>query len=217
MELLERSGVPEMLESWMPRTGRPRELSPREILFGMLVAIDEDRVAHLSAGLEALLDSEPGRYKSVTYRQFTNTHQVMIRAIDPSPCPSYKGVPEDHRLSHLERQRSGVDQVLAVQRLETVTDALIDASVPEVYKNAVIVSGGRLDRPRDLEPASAQRRPAACERSRRELGTRKKKRSGRSRPSLLRLLRPGRDHGERRPRQRRARARAWCGVLGSPP
>ena len=45
MELLERSGVPEMLESWMPRTGRPRELSPREILFGMLVAIDEDRVA----------------------------------------------------------------------------------------------------------------------------------------------------------------------------
>ena len=60
----------------------------------------------------------------------------MIRAIDPSPCPSYKGVPEDHRLSHLERQRSGVDQVLAVKRLETVTDALIDASVPEVYKNA---------------------------------------------------------------------------------
>src|ERR1700683_2231943 len=128
-ELLWRSGVPEMLEAWMPNTGRPRELSPREILFGMLVAIDEDRVAHLTAGHEALFDSEPGRYKSVTYRQFTNTHQVMIRAIDPSPCPSYKGVPEDHRLAHLLSHRSEVDQVLAVLRFEIVTDALLDASV----------------------------------------------------------------------------------------
>ena len=134
MELLERSGVPELLESWMPRTGRPRELSPREILFGMLVAIDEGRVAHLAAGHEALLDSET--QKSATYRQFTNTHQMMIRAIDPSPCPSFKGVAENHRLAHLQSHRSGVDQVLAVLRLETVTDALIDASVPEVYKDA---------------------------------------------------------------------------------
>jgi len=136
MELLERSGVPEMLESWMPRTGRPRELCPKDILFGMLVAIDEDRVAHLTAGHEALLDSEPSRYESVTYRQFTNAHQVMIRAIDPSPCPSFKGVPEGNRLPHLQSHRSQVDQVLAVLRLEMVTDALIDASVPEVYKFA---------------------------------------------------------------------------------
>jgi len=136
MELLERSGVPEMLESWMPKTGRPRELCPKDILFAMLVAIDEDRVAHLSAGHEALCDSESGRYKSVTYRQFTNTHQVMIRAIDPSPCPSFKGVAENHRRDHLESHRCDIDPLQAVLRLETVTDALIDASVPEEYKYA---------------------------------------------------------------------------------
>jgi hypothetical protein len=136
MELLSRSGVPEMLESWMPRSGRPRELSPREILFAMLVAIDEDRVAHLAAGHEALFDSDPSRYKSVTYRQFTNTHQVMIRAIDPSPCPSFKGVADDNRRAHLQSHRLKVDQLQAALRLETVTDALIDASVPAEYKYA---------------------------------------------------------------------------------
>ena len=127
-----------MLEAWMPRTGRPRELSPRDILFGMLVAIDEDRVAHLAAGHEALYDSQTQVRSgvTVTYRQFTNTHQVMIRAIDPSPCPSFKGVADDDRLAHLQRQRSEVDQVLAALRLETITDALLDASVPEVYKEA---------------------------------------------------------------------------------
>jgi hypothetical protein len=136
MELLERSGVPEMLESWMPTTGRPRVLSPKEILFGMLVAIDEDHVAHLTAGHEALSDSDPGEKRSATYRQFTNTHQVMIRAIDPSPCPSYKGVADNERQVHLLDHRLGVDPLQAVLRLETVMDALIDASVPEVYKDA---------------------------------------------------------------------------------
>ncbi|MFZ0668446.1 MAG: hypothetical protein WAM97_22035 [Acidimicrobiales bacterium] len=124
MELLERSGVPEMLESWMPKIGRPRELCPKDILFGMLVAIDEDRVAHLSAGHEALCDSETHKRFGVTatYRQFTNTHQVMIRAIDPSPCPPFKGVGENHRLDHLESHRSDVDQLQAVLRLETAME-----------------------------------------------------------------------------------------------
>ena len=122
-----------MLESWMPKTGRPRELSPKDVLFGMLIAIDEDRVAHLTAGHEALFDAEPGGAKrSATYRQFTNTH----RAIDPSPCPSFKGVAENDRHAHLVDHRLGVDPLQAVLRLETVMDALIDASVPEVYKNA---------------------------------------------------------------------------------
>jgi hypothetical protein len=122
-----------MLESWMPKTGRPRELSPKDVLFGMLIAIDEDRVAHLTAGHEALFDAEPGGAKrSATYRQFTNTH----RAIDPSPCPSFKGVAENDRHAHLVDHRLGVDPLQAVLRLETVMDALIDASVPEAYKNA---------------------------------------------------------------------------------
>ena len=130
----------------MPKAGRHRELSPKAVLMGMLTAIDEDRVAHLSAGHEALCDLEMSSQlrmgvtnaggRSATYRQFTNTHQVMIRAIDPSPCPSFKGVEEKDRLSHLESRRTDVDQVATVLRLETVIDALIDASVPEMYRNA---------------------------------------------------------------------------------
>jgi hypothetical protein len=144
---LERSGVAEILESWMPQVGRPREVSAKAVLLGMLVAIDEGRVAHLVAGHDALGELEsPIRkrlratrvgasdLRGVTYRQFTNTHKVMIDTIDPSPCPSFKGVAQEDRLAHLEGRRSNVDQSVATLRLEMVTDALIDASVPDNYK-----------------------------------------------------------------------------------
>lgn len=48
--VLERSGAAELLGAEMPTGGRPRQLSAKTVLLGMLFAIDGGRPAHLSAG-----------------------------------------------------------------------------------------------------------------------------------------------------------------------
>ena len=60
----------------------------------------------------------------------------MIRAIDPSPCPSYRGVADEDRAHHLAQARSGVDVTAATERLCSVMDALVEASVPGAYEGA---------------------------------------------------------------------------------
>lgn len=147
--MLDRSGVAEMLSGWMPQGGRPRQLDAKGVLLGMLLALDRGRPAHLSAGHEALLDLEvadqvrlgaqaddDGALHPATYRQFSHAHQVMVQTFDPSPVPSFKGVFEEDRAQHLAEVRAGVDVDAMTERLHLVTDALVEASVPEEYKTA---------------------------------------------------------------------------------
>lgn len=63
-------------------------------------------------------------------------YQVMTRAIDPTPVPSFRGVGEDDRAAHLEKARSEVDALACSARLQRVIDALLEASVPPAYKAA---------------------------------------------------------------------------------
>lgn len=130
----------------MPTGGRRRQLSAKAVLLALLLAIDSQRRAHLVAGWEALCDlaiadqlrlgvhHHDDVLLAPSYRQFAHTHQVMTRAIDPQPVPSFRGVAEDDRAAHLAAVRSGFDAEAAGARLAAVLDALVEASVPEHYK-----------------------------------------------------------------------------------
>lgn len=147
--MLDRSGVAELLDGWMPKGGRHGQLGAKSVLVGMLMALVQGRPAHLSAGHEALfaldvadqvrlgaLGTADGALHPATYRQFSHTHQVMVAGIDPTPVPSFKGVFEEDRAAHLAAAREGIDVDAMAERLALVLDTLVEASVPEAYKNA---------------------------------------------------------------------------------
>lgn len=145
--ILDASGVPATLAEQMPSGGRPRQLSPRTVLLGVALALSDGRPAQLTQAHKALISLRvadqlrlgiaccgPRGLHVATYRQFEDAHEVMMRAIDPSPVPSFKGVEEGSRGEHLEVTRRGIDQHVARMLLDEVVDALVEASVPDEYK-----------------------------------------------------------------------------------
>ncbi len=136
-----------MLDSLLPSGGRPRELSSRPVLLGLMIAMSTGRPAHLAAGHRALsglpagtkLRLKAARFtreglRTVSYRQFEDTFSVLVSVLDPSPVPSFRGVGEDDRAAHLDTARAGVDTVSRRALLDAVTDALLEASIPEAYR-----------------------------------------------------------------------------------
>jgi hypothetical protein len=147
--VLDASGVCELLEDTMPTGGRRRQLSVKSVLAGVLYAIDAGRPAQLEAVWRTLcslpfdeqLDlgvvvAEDGVCHQASYRQIEHTFSVLCRALDPSPVPSFKGVDEDDRATHLEKARVGIDKDFAQATLTGVVDAICEASIPEAYKHA---------------------------------------------------------------------------------
>jgi len=147
--ILERSEVPALLDSFRPSGGRPRQLSSAGVLLGVLAALDSGRPAHLRAAWQALGTLEPAQrlrlgaacttddgLVEVTYRQFSDAFAILMAPIDPSPVPSFRGVAEDERGTHLASVRDGVDEEVCAARLAQVADALLEASVPEPHKTA---------------------------------------------------------------------------------
>lgn len=131
----------------MPTGGRPRQLPAITVLCAMAFAVDEGRPAHLSAGFRALEElpgatrlrlgavvTRTGVLHEATYRQFSHTHRTMVKAIDPSPVPSFRGVGEDDRAAHLKAARHGVDAEMKEARLDQILDRLLEASIPVRYK-----------------------------------------------------------------------------------
>jgi len=119
--VVDSSGVAPLIEAAMPSGGRPRQLPVRTVLVGLLLALCDERPAHLTrahGALVALSSSEGlrlsvitvrrGRRHWATYRQMERTFSVMMRAIgDKWP-----------------------------EMIDRVTDALLEASIPERYKLA---------------------------------------------------------------------------------
>lgn len=147
--VLDASGAPGMLEASMPQGGRHRQLSPRTVLLGLMVAIDSGHPAQLEQGHRALCELELRDQIALgfavvegddvclaTYRQFEDTFTVMVRQIDSSPVPSFKGVADDDRAAHLHGFRAGIDATARKDDLSAVADALVEASVPARYKAA---------------------------------------------------------------------------------
>jgi hypothetical protein len=134
----------------MPKGGRPRRLSSRTVLLGVMIALDSGRPAHLAAAWRALSLLEvsdqlalgaaavtgDGELEQATYRQIEDTFKVMCASIDPSPVPSFKGLPATARTDHLREARAGIEFDSKKAALRAVSDALVEASVPDAYKSA---------------------------------------------------------------------------------
>jgi hypothetical protein len=138
-----------MLDDLMPKGGRPRQLGTRAVLLGVMLALDAGRPAHLEAAWRAMsaLDvaeqlsvgfaiSKDGECHRATYRQMSDTFSVLCNSIDPSPVPSFRSVPDEQRSLHLATTRTGIDVEAKAARLDRVSDALVEASVPVAYKGA---------------------------------------------------------------------------------
>ncbi len=119
LQIIDASGVPERIEMLLPVGVRPRQLSVRSLLLGILLALADERPAHLRRIHEALIGL-PERDKwrlgvicswkngphELTYRQTERTFGLIVAALckeKPDGKPS--------------------------QALSEITDALIEASV----------------------------------------------------------------------------------------
>jgi hypothetical protein len=122
--ILDRSGVPERLEALLPNGVRPRQLTVRTLLVGILLALADGRAAHLTRVHQALVglsDTERRRlgvsveWKNgphlLSYRQVERTVSLVVGAMA-------KEVPDGEPTS--------------VLRL--VTDALVEASIPTEHQ-----------------------------------------------------------------------------------
>jgi len=87
-------------------------------------------------GVGAAVVTSDGEWQQATYRQIEDTFKVMCASIDPSPVPSFKGLPAPGRADHLRAVRAGVEADSKKAALSRVTDALVEASVPDDYKSA---------------------------------------------------------------------------------
>jgi hypothetical protein len=141
--------VPTLLDDLLPHGGRPRQLGARAVLLGVMLALDAGRPAQLEAAWRALsslevadqrslgfAQSKDGECQRATYRQVSDTFSVLCRAIDPSPVPSFRSVANEERALHLAAVRTGVDAEAKGALLDSVSDALVEASVPAAYKGA---------------------------------------------------------------------------------
>lgn len=145
--VVDASGVAAAIEAAMPTGGRPRQLPVRSLLVGVLLALDDDRPAHFTRVHRALVGlPEPDQARlgvvvttrrgphRLTYRQAERTFNTMIATMDPTPVPSFAGVEQAQRQSHLEARRAGVDAPSAEARLVAFCDSLVEASVGEAHK-----------------------------------------------------------------------------------
>lgn len=124
--VLDAAGIAPGVEAALPVGGRPRQLRVRTLLLGMLLAAADGRPAHLVRVHQALvgLDAADRRRLGVvvewrtgphtlTYRQVERTFSLVARAL---AAAGGDGVPSEG--------------------LGGVVDALMEASVPDRYKDA---------------------------------------------------------------------------------
>jgi hypothetical protein len=147
--VVDRAGIVADLEAGMPTGGRPRQLPVRTLLIGVLAALADDRPAHLTRVHQALLglpDADQRRLRviqptatgehTLTYRQVERTFGSLMRQLDATPVPSFRSLADDQRSSRLETVRTGIDPSERNARLAAFTDGLVEASVPDRYKQA---------------------------------------------------------------------------------
>jgi len=145
--VVEASGVATLLDDRRPQGGRVAQLSAKAVLVALMLGIDRHKSGHLSGAHEALADLSVaeririGAHRSTrdvlhdpTYRQLSSTHDVVVKAFDPTPVPSFRGVAQEDRRAHLGAHRAGVDVVAASSTRDEVVDRLVEASVFDPYK-----------------------------------------------------------------------------------
>ena len=137
----------EVLEEAVSSSGPARQLTFRTVLLGILLSISNSKVAHLSAAYRCLCDlsvidqvrlgvARPGHdgLKTASYRMFEHSFNAMMKPIDPSPVPSFRGVAPLKRPGHLARRRAGIEAPAKETMLVGLIDALLEASVPKAKR-----------------------------------------------------------------------------------
>jgi hypothetical protein len=125
-DIIDASGAAPAIKGLLPATVRARQLTPRTLLTGMMLALDDGRPAHLTqvhAALTGLPEHDQERLgvttawktgpHQLTYRQVEHTHRLITKALarpEPDGAPS--------------------------AGLQHVCDQLTEASIPEPVKNA---------------------------------------------------------------------------------
>lgn len=147
--IIDQAEVATQLESAMPAGGRPRQLSVRTLLVGVLAAIADDRPAHLTrvhGALVALGHSDQLRLGVIassghrlTYRQVERTFNSMVDTMDAG-------------------SKTGSDASCEA-RLVAFADAVLEASIPgECGSTSVAVDWS--DHPSWSRPAARGERAA---------------------------------------------------------
>ena len=124
--VIDASGIAPRTEALLPAGARPRQLSARTLLLGMMLALADGRPAHLTRVHQALtslpegeqrrlgvLAGWKGRPHLLTYRQAGYTFGLLARALgkdEPDGLPS--------------------------RELQDACDSLLEASVPRQFKDA---------------------------------------------------------------------------------
>jgi len=119
-EVLDDAQLAEHLETLLPRGPRPRQLSVRTLLLGVLCCFADDRPAHLTRVHRALcsLPEEDRRRLGVTVELGGRTHVLTYRQVE-------------YTFSLLSRALAKeVPDGRPSTSLEALTDALLEASVP---------------------------------------------------------------------------------------
>ncbi len=124
--LVDASGVAERLELALPIGVRPRQLTARTLVIGMLLALSDSRPAHLSRVHRALVSlSEHDRLRLGVVRDFHGVpHQLTYRQVEYTfsrvATALSKKVPDEE----------------PSETLSVVVGHLLEASIPALYKDA---------------------------------------------------------------------------------
>ena len=176
-DVIDASGAAPRIEAMLPAGVRPRQLSVRTLLAGMCLTQADHRPAHLTRVHQALtsLPEDDQRRLGViadwkhgphqlTYRQTEYTFGLVADALgkdEPDGLPS--------------------------RALQAACDDLLEASIPQEFKDASTLAGRGLDRPGILLPAPAARHQR-LRRPRGVLGPPQEQPAAQRRRAVLRLL-----------------------------
>jgi hypothetical protein len=120
--VIDRSGVAQVIEDMLPTMGRKRQLSVRTLLLGILLALADDRPCHLTRVHQALVG-------------LGSDEQVRLGVTSGPHLLTYRQVEHTYRLVRLVLSKQQPDGSPSEQLQETI-DALVEASIPDEYKNA---------------------------------------------------------------------------------
>jgi len=144
IELVERSGVAASVEDALrTTTGRKRSVSVLAVLVALVVLAMDDRPLLLNSVTDVLFRRLPERHRarlSITatapdrrsflaaYRRVRYCFHAICSTVDPSPLPKNRCLTDDE-LAKATKQMNAADCDAARGRLESLVNALIEASV----------------------------------------------------------------------------------------
>lgn len=121
-EVVDLSGVAQLIEDMLPTMGRRRQLSVRTLLLGILIACADDRACHLTRVHQSLVGLD-------------TRDRARLGVTDGSHLLTYRQVEHTFRLVRRSLQKQQPDGTPS-EVLEQVVNRLIEASVPERYKGS---------------------------------------------------------------------------------